>query len=104
MVGVVKIFGRPPKLFKEQKKKFFDKYGIDRKGIRSIGFAEIMGGVAVLFWNQNVLVARTGAITLLLVTAGAIYFHFVFDKKPEPQAAITMFVLSAVFLASITFF
>ena len=98
MTGIVKIFGAPKSIFKEQKKKFFDKYGIDRKGIRSIGFAEVFAGIATLFWAQNQMVALTGAVALIGITAGATYFHFVFDKKPEPQAAITMLVLSIAFI------
>jgi len=103
MVGIVKIFGTPKKLFKEQKKKFFDKYGIDRSGIRSIGIAEVLGGVAILFWPINLRVALSGGIALIFITAGATYFHFVYDKKPEPQAAITMLVLTVGYLLTLIF-
>lgn len=99
MVGVVKILGTPKKLFKEQKKKFFDNYGIDRRGIRSIGIAEALAGISLLFWTVNIRIAIAGAVALIIVTLGAIYFHYVFDEKPEPQAAITMCVLSAAYLA-----
>ena len=103
MVGIVKIFGTPKKMFKEQKKKFFDKYGIDRSGIRSIGIAEVLGGVAILFWSVNLRVALSGGIALIFITAGATYFHFVYDKKPEPQAAITMLVLTIGFILTLIF-
>ena len=101
MTGIVKIFGTPRKMFKEQKKQFFDNYGIDRKGIRSIGFAEVFGGIAVLFWNANLMFALTGGIALVMITAGATYFHFVYDKKPAPQAAITMLVLSIAYIVTL---
>ncbi len=98
MTGIVKIFGTPKQIFEEQKKRFFDNYGIDRKGIRSIGFGELFGGIAVLFWPSNDLLARTGAIALIIITLGATFFHFAYDEKPAPQAAITMLLLSIGFL------
>ena len=101
MVGIVKIFRTAEKIYKEQKKKFFDNYGIDRKGIRSIGFAELISGVALLFWSRNLNVGLTAAIALLLITAGAAYFHLVYDEKPAPQAAITLFALVAGFIVTI---
>lgn len=100
VTGLSKILGQPEKMFKEQKKLYFDKYGIDRKGIRSIGFAELMGGLSVWFWVAYPTVARTGASALLLITLGAIFFHYVYDEKPAAQPAITMCVLTIAFLVS----
>ncbi|MEM7800969.1 MAG: DoxX family protein [Chloroflexota bacterium] len=103
MTGIVKIFGTPKKLFKEQKKEFFDNYGIDRRGIRSIGFAELFGAIAILFWTENMNIALAGAVGLVLITLGAIYFHLVFDKKPQPQAAIVMCLLTIGYIGTIIF-
>lgn len=100
MTGIVKIFGTPKKIFKEQKKQYFDKYGIDRRGIRSIGFGELFGGIAVLFWAANETIALTGAIALVMITAGATFFHLVYDDKPAPQAAITMLLLTVGFIVT----
>ncbi|MFK7801201.1 MAG: DoxX family protein [Anaerolineae bacterium] len=100
VTGMAKILGQPKKLFKEQKKLYFDKYGIDRKGIRSIGFAELMAGLSVWFWVPYPMVARTGAVALVLITAGAIFFHYVYDEEPAAQPAILMCILSIAFLVS----
>lgn len=100
VTGLAKILGMPEKMYKMQKKMFFDKYGIDRKGIRSIGFAELMAGLSIWFWVSYPMVARTGAVALILITSGAIFFHYVYDKKPAAQSAIMMFILSVAFLVA----
>lgn len=100
VTGLSKILGIPEKMFKQQKKMFFDKYGIDRKGIRSIGFAELFAGLSVWFWVPYPQVARTGAVALIMITAGAIFFHYVYDEEPAAQPAIMMCVLSIGFLIS----
>lgn len=96
--GLIKILGVPEKTFKTQKKIFFDNYGIDRKGIRSIGFAELFCGISVWLMSGYPQVARTGSVGLIMITLGAIYFHLVYDEEPAPQAAIAMFVLSTAYL------
>jgi len=104
-VGIVKIFGVPKKAFKEQKKLYFDNYGIDRKGIRSIGLAEVLAGSSVWFWASSyAFVAQVGTAALILITIGATFFHLVYDEKPAPQAAIVMLVLSGAFYTLITFY
>ena len=102
LIGIAKIFGIPKKSFKQQKKQFFDNYGIDRKGIRSIGFAELIAGIAIWFWSSTPFVAQSAAFSLILITAGATFFHFVYDKEPAPQLAIGMLILSTAFFLMIT--
>ncbi len=97
-VGLIKISGAPKDIFKTQKKMFFDKYGIDRKGIRSIGFAELFCGLSVWFMGSYPQFALTGTVGLIMITLGATFFHFAYDEKPAPQAAIAMLVLSTAYL------
>lgn len=95
--GTVKLFGVPEKIFTMQKEQYFDKYGIDRNGIRAIGLAEYFGGITVWFWSVHPI-ALVGLAVLVIVTAGAISYHLRHDTPQEAAPAIVMFILSVALL------
>ena len=99
--GTMKVTGAPASIFKEQKENFFDNYGINRTQIRLIGLLELFGGVAVLFWaSQYGWLAQIGYLTLMCITAGAMYFHNRYDSvTKDGLPAIIQFALNASLLA-----
>ena len=87
----------PEAIFDLQKESFFDVYGIGREQIRLIGLAELFGGLTVWFWAKH-WIAQVGLSVLIAVTAGAIFFHAVYDEVFQARPAIIMFVLSSLML------
>ncbi len=98
--GTVKVTGAPAKMFDEQSKVYIGRYGLSRTQIRLIGLLELFGGIAVLFWtSQFGWLAQLGHLTLMFVTAGAMYFHNRFDSvTKDGLPAIIQFVLNAILL------
>lgn len=102
--GSVKITGQPAAIFKEQKENYFDNYGISRNLVRLIGLGEVVSAILLLFWaTPNGWLAQLGMVTLMCITAGAMYFHNRYDSlTKDGLPAIIQFVLNAVLLGLTT--
>lgn len=102
--GSLKITGLPAAMFKEQKENYFDNYGIGRNLIRLIGLTEVVSAILLLFWaTPNGWLAQLGMVTLMCVTAGAMYFHNRYDSvTKDGLPAIIQFILNGVLLALTT--
>lgn len=94
--GSIKAFGQPSKLFDYQFETYFKKFGIGRGQVRLIGFAELFGAIAI--WFQQSIVGQVGLATLIIVTLGAIFFHFSYGSVKDAIPAIVMLILSSVTL------
>ena len=99
--SIVKIAGVPDSLFKDAKEGIVDRYGFSRNGMRLIGLAELIGALLVLAgisWDF-IQFAQVGNIILMIVTAGAMYFHNRYDSvTKDGLPAIIQFMLNSVLL------
>ncbi len=99
--SILKIAGVPKAIFKEQKEQYFDNYGINRNGIRLIGVGEMIGAVLILvgLTAGNLQVGQIGHALLMVITAGAMYFHNRYDSiTKDGLPAIIQFALNAATL------
>ena len=91
--GTVKLVGWPAGIFDNQMTTYFDAYGISRDLVRMIGVAELFGGMTIWLHRRH-WVGLAGAATLVVVTSGAIVFHFRYDTAREAVPALVMWLLS----------
>ncbi len=99
--SIVKIAGVPTAIFKEQKEKYFDNYGISRNGMRGIGLLEMLGAILILVGLMQGMTqfGQAGHALLMVVTIGAMYFHNRYDSlTKDGLPAIIQFVLNAALL------
>ena len=101
LFGIVKIAGVPEGLYKDAKEGIVDRYGFSRTGMRLIGISELIGALLVLMgvsWNY-IQFAQVGNIILMVVTAGAMYFHNKFDSvTKDGLPAIIQFAINTILL------
>ncbi len=99
--SIVKIAGVPEGLYKDAKEGIVDRYGFSRGGMRLIGFAELTGALLVLVgisWDY-IQFAQVGYAILMVVTAGAMYFHNRYDSvTKDGLPAIIQFTLNTTLL------
>ena len=98
--GTVKITGQPKKLFETQKLSYVEKYGLSRGAITAIGVCEVAAALAILLWSTDMAwVAQVGHIVLMVVTAGAMYYHNKYDSvTKDGLPAIIQFGLNTALL------
>lgn len=98
--SIVKLFGAPEALYQEQKA-MWDHFGLTRTHVVLIGLAELFGGLSVWLWaTQFQPVAQAGLAGLIVVTAGAMFYHYrdnALIKDGFP--AIMQFIFSTTILA-----
>lgn len=99
--SIVKIAGVPDSLFQDAKEAIIDRYGISRGGMRLIGLMELTGAILVLagvFENFTQL-GQVGNGILMIVTAGAMYFHNRYDSvMKDGLPAVIQFTLNTILL------
>ena len=89
--GSIKVFGWQKTIFEVQLK-FFESYGLNRPVMALVGVIEISG--ALTLWFSGYL-GLLGALALAATSAGAIFFHLVFDSWKNAIPAMVTLVLSA---------
>jgi len=95
--GAVKVTGKPVALADRQLNRYFRPYGFNERVMRAIGVIEVIGAVAVWFYDTDAL--GLAAPTLLVaITLGAIFFHIRNDRVRHAVPATIMFVLSLTVL------
>ena len=89
----IKILGWQKFIFETQLS-FFKRYGLNRQIMWFVGLTE-MTSVALLWWPQAE-VRWFGALTLALVSLGALFFHLRFDTLKDGAAATITLCLSLI--------
>ena len=88
----IKIFGWQKTIFETQRDMFI-KYGLNRTIMAVVGFVELFGAIAI--WFQGSLIGSLGALAIVATSAGAIFFHLIFDTWKDGIAAMITVTLSA---------
>lgn len=89
----IKILGWQKFIFETQLAMFI-KYGLNRQIMMLVGFAELIGAVAI--WFQGSWVGALGALALLGTSVGAIGCHLIWDTWKEGVPAMITATLSAI--------
>lgn len=96
--GSVKVTGLPASMFEHQMTEYLLEYGMNRQIAFLIGLAELFGAVTIWF-HRSRWIGIVGAGTLVVVTAGALFFHLTFDTFRDGILALVMLILSASILS-----
>lgn len=88
----IKIFGWQKTIFETQLN-MFKNYGLNRQIMALIGCVELFGAITIFF--QTSLLGSLGALALLGTSAGALFFHLVFDTYKQGIPAMITGLLSA---------
>ncbi len=100
--GNMKVTGMPKEMFREAKENHFDNYGIGRGGIRLIGLGEWLGAILIivgLISSGYLQFSLAGHAVLMVITAGAMYFHNRYDSvTKDGLPAIIQFALNTAML------
>jgi hypothetical protein len=100
-IGAVKVLGVPRAMFEYQKENFFDKFGINRMGMRVIGLAEWTGaGLLLAFLVSAWAPGIAGAGVHAVVTVGAVASHVRYGRASDAIFAILMLALALAVMAT----
>lgn len=87
----IKIFGWQKLIFETQRE-MFKSYGFNRQFMALIGFVEFFGAVTI--WLNGTAVGTIGALAIAGTSAGAIFFHLVYDTWKDGIPATVTLILS----------
>lgn len=98
--SIVKLFGVPASLYESQRVIHQERYGLTRTQVRLIGLLELFGGLSILLWaTQWQWLAQLGMAALIVVTVGAMTFHYRYDSvTKDGMPALIQFALNCLLL------